>query len=76
MCSAPYNATTKVYGLQPSGVGINGSATSTNGRLSPVGNESGSLLGVDVLGNIWAVDLLNNHIIKITGLATANTVNY
>jgi len=72
----PYNAATKVYGLQPAGVGINGTATSTNGTLSPVGNVSAFLLGVDVLGNIWAEDLLNKHIIKITGLATANTVNY
>jgi hypothetical protein len=71
----PYNATNNVYGLQPAGLGVNASATSTN---SAAANESSSitLFGVDVLGNIWAFDSQTNKLLKITGLATANTVNY
>ncbi len=71
----PYNAGTQTYGLQPAGVGVNATATSTNGSVYP-GAVSASLIGVDLLGNIWALDTQTNKLIKITGMATANTVNY
>lgn|GEM_PF-3349856 len=72
----PFDAASKQYGLQPPGLGLNGTVSSTNGGLSPFGNNSAALLGVDKFGNLWGVDLFNNRIFKITGLATANTVNY
>jgi hypothetical protein len=70
----PFNTSTQTYGLQPSGVGANVTATSTNGSVSPI-SISAALLGVDVSGNIWMEDILSNRIIKISG-AVANTVNY
>ena len=71
----PFNAGTSTYGLQPAGLGANVTATSTGGSIS---NESVSvsLLGVDRSGNIWALDSQTNRLLKISGLATANTVNY
>jgi hypothetical protein len=72
----PYNASTKVYGLQPSGIGTNATAA-TNAGVSPTGNISAALLGVDVHGYIWGEDILNGHIFKITGgMATPNLLNY
>jgi len=71
----PLNAATSTYGLQPTGLGSNVTATSTGGSIF---NQSSSvgLLGVDPSGNIWAVDSPSNKVLKISGLATANTVNY
>ncbi len=70
-----YNPVTKVYGLQPSGVGANATATATNAFVSNFPFGVG-LLGVDVNANIWVYDFLSNRIIKIPSLATANTLNY
>ena len=71
----PYNAGSGIYGLQPAGLGTNATATATETSVSS-GSFSSSLLGVDSVGNIWAFDLQTNKLLKITGLATANTVNY
>ncbi len=71
----PFNATTGTYGLQPAGLGTNATATSTGGSILNQA-ESVSLLGVDRSGNIWALDSQTNKLLKISGLATANTVNY
>jgi hypothetical protein len=71
----PYNASTQTYGLQPAGFGVNATASVTNGSVYPGGN-SVALLGVDRFGNIWATDYVSNKLLKITGLAAANTVNY
>jgi hypothetical protein len=70
-----YNASTQTYGLQPTGFGANGTASATNTSVVP---ETGSvgLLGVDAFGNIWALDEESSRLLKITGLATANTLNY
>jgi hypothetical protein len=63
-------------GLQPSGLGANGTATVTNAAFTNPGN-SASLLGVDSSGNIWAFDQLSGRVLKLTGTgAVANTVNY
>jgi hypothetical protein len=70
----PFNTTTYTYGLQPSGVGVNATATATNGSVAPLSISVG-LLGVDVNGNIWVDDILSNRIIKVPG-AVANIVNY
>ena len=70
-----YNASTQNYGLQPTGFGTSVTATATNSRV-PLTGPSVSLLGVDAFGNIWAVDEESYRILKITGLAAANTVNY
>jgi len=71
----PLNAATSIYGLQPTGLGANVTATSTGAQLVNFG-ESAGLLGVDNSGNIWAIDIQTNKALKITGLATANSVNY
>jgi hypothetical protein len=71
----PYNTTTNTYGLQPAGLGVNASATATNSVAGPTPSNVG-LLGIDNLGNIWALDTQSNKLLKITGLAVANTVNY
>jgi hypothetical protein len=71
----PFNPSTQSYGLQPTGVGVNATATSTNTTVAPLAVTVGAL-GIDVFGNIWVEDVLSNRIIKISGLATANTVNY
>ena len=71
----PFNASTQTYGLQPTGFGANATVTATN--ASTVSNEASvELLGVDRFGNIWALDTQSFRILKITGLAVANTVNY
>jgi hypothetical protein len=71
----PLNAATSTYGLQPAGLGANVTATSNGASILPEA-ESAGLLGVDSSGNIWALDSGTNKILKITGMATANTVNY
>ena len=71
----PYNASTNTYGLQPTGFGVNATATSAGGSAIPVAISVG-LLGVDRFGNIWAADSQSFRLLKITGLAAANTVNY
>ncbi len=70
-----YNPGTNAYGMQPTGVGANATATATNAGLSGFSNTAG-VLGVDVNGNLWVEDVLSNRAIKLTGVATANTVNY
>lgn len=71
----PFDSTTSTYGLQPPGLGTNVTATSTGGSIINV-SASAALLGVDNSGNIWAEDIQTNKLLKISGLATANTVNY
>jgi hypothetical protein len=72
---SPYNASTQTYGLQPTGFGSNVSASATNASISVEGATVG-LLGIDRFGNIWAIDEETYKLLKITGLAAANTVNY
>ncbi len=71
----PYNASNQTYGLQPAGFGANVTAAANNVSV-PASGPSVDLLGIDPFGNIWAVDAESYRIIKITGLAVANTVNY
>ena len=72
---SPFNPTSGVYGYQPVGFGVNASATVNNASVTTA-SATASLLGVDVNGNIWALDLETSRVLKITGMATANTVNY
>ena len=74
----PYTKGTGPYGLQPAGFGPTVNATGTNASVYTGSGGGGSvfLLGVDRFGNIWAADNENNRLMKITGLAVANTVNY
>ena len=72
---SPFNASTSTYGYQPSGLGANVTATSTGGSIINA-SASTALLGVDNSGNIWAEDIQTNKLLKISGMATANTVNY
>lgn len=72
----PFNASTQTYGLQPTGFGANVTVSATNALAYTGGDPSVSLLGVDRFGNIWAFDIQTNRLLKITGLAAANTVNY
>jgi hypothetical protein len=72
----PYNTTSQVYGLQPTGFGAQTTATGTNARVLLPAAPSVTLLGVDKFGNIWATDSESYKILKITGLAAANSVNY
>ena len=63
-------------GIQPPGLGTNGSATVVNAVFRNAGN-SASLLGVDNSGNIWAFDDLSGRVLKLSGTgAVANTSNY
>ena len=71
----PYNASNQTYGLQPTGFGPNATASVTNTSVSPASFSVG-LLGIDRFGNIWVSDATSYRILKITGLAAANTVNY
>ena len=71
----PYNASNQTYGLQPTGFGPNVTASGTNASVSPSEGSVG-LLGVDRFGNIWVADSATYKLLKITGLAVANTVNY
>ena len=74
-----YNSATKVYGLQPPGLGVNATVNTSNATVNAstfaLFFDQG-LLGVDANANLWAEDLLSNRVIKITGVATANAVNY
>jgi hypothetical protein len=72
---SPFNAGTNTYGYQPAGLGMNVSASET-GSTFVTDQPSAGLLGVDNAGNIWATDTYTRRIIKISGLATANSVNY
>jgi hypothetical protein len=71
----PLNTATPTYGLQPAGLGANVTATSAGDSLVNSG-ASAELFGVDSSGNIWALDSQTEKVLKIGGLATANTVNY
>jgi hypothetical protein len=70
-----FNAGTNTYGNQPAGLGMDVSASVTGGTV-PITQPSVSIVGVDNAGNIWASDTYTRRIIKITGMATANTINY
>ena len=72
----PFNASTQTYGLQPAGFGSNVTVSATNAVVYTGSYPSVSLLGVDRFGNIWAIDISTSKLLKITGLAVANTVNY
>jgi len=74
---SPFNPGAGVYGYQPAGLGMNVSANVT-GATSIVtdSDPSMSIAGIDNAGNIWAIDTYTRRVLKITGLATANTVNY
>lgn len=74
----PYNVSTPTYGDQYTGFGVNASTTvSGQGVYTAglVGTEIG-VLGIDSSGNIWVLDEESSRVIKVSGLATANTVNY
>jgi hypothetical protein len=73
---SPYNAGAGTYGYQPTGFGMNVSASVTGQTEFFSANSSVSLLGVDNSGNIWATDTYTRRVYKIPGMATANTVNY
>ena len=72
---SPFDPSTSTYGYQPAGLGTNVTASSTGGSIATE-SPSVSLLGVDSSGNIWALDNQTNKLLKISGMATANTVNY
>jgi len=74
----PYNTSTPTYGAQATGFGVNASS-----NISGLGVYTGGLfgsetgvLGIDSSGNIWVLDEESFRVIKISGLATANTSNY
>ena len=71
----PYNAAQQSYGLQPTGFGAQATAAATETKV-PIAGPSVSLLGIDNSGNIWAVDSQSYKILKITSLASPNSVNY
>jgi hypothetical protein len=71
-----YNTGSNMYGVQPSGVGANATAVAGNAYVSAEAAVGTALLGVDSSGNIWVEDILSNRLIKVPGLATANSVNY
>jgi hypothetical protein len=74
---SPFNTGTGTYGYQPTGVGMNASANVTGQFATFASNFGVGLFGIDNAGNIWAVDqLFTRRIIKISGLATPNTLNY
>lgn len=72
----PYNSSTQTYGLQPTGFGAQATVSATNARVILPASPSVTLLGIDKFGNIWAVDSESYKILKVTGLAAANSVNY
>ncbi len=68
---SPYNASSSIYGYQPTGFGMNAS-TNVAGETAIVGEGGGiGLLGIDNGGNIWAIDQYTRRLVKIPGLATA-----
>jgi hypothetical protein len=74
---SPFNAGANTYGYQPTGLGMNVSANVTEQIAVFSPNSSMGLLGIDNAGNIWALDFTYaRRVLKISGLATANTVNY
>lgn len=73
---SPYNAGSGIYGYQPTGVGMNGAANVTAEIAGVSSNPNISLLGVDNSGNLWVIDQYTRRVVKVSGLATANTVNY
>ncbi len=73
---SPFNAGASTYGYQRPGLGANVSANVTGQTAFFSDTSNTSLLGIDNAGNIWALDSLTRRLIKIPGLATANTVNY
>jgi hypothetical protein len=71
-----YNAGSQVFGLTESGVGLSGTSTSVNNASVNTQGTSASILGIDSSGNILVLDEESFRVIKVSGLATANTVNY
>ena len=70
-----YNAGSQMYGMQPTGVGLNGTGTVSNGTVGAI-SLSAAVVGIDVNGTIWVEDFMSGRVIPITGVAQANTVNY
>jgi hypothetical protein len=69
---------TPTSGDQATGFGVNASANVAGQGVytaGQVGTEIG-VLGIDSSGDIWVLDEESFRVIKISGLATANTVNY
>ncbi|MDP9051668.1 MAG: hypothetical protein M3O31_13260 [Acidobacteriota bacterium] len=73
---SPFNAGAGIYGYQPAGAGMNVSANLSNSSVFTSNEFSLGVVGVDNAGNLWLSDTYTRRIIKVTGLATANTVNY
>jgi len=74
---SPFNPGAGIYGYQPAGLGMNVSASVTGGSAVVTTNDpSISIAGIDSAGNIWATDTYTRRVLKISGLATANTLNY
>jgi hypothetical protein len=73
---SPFNPGAGVYGYQPAGLGMNVSANVASGTSVVTNDVSLSLAGVDSSGNIWATDTYTRRVLKISGMATANTTNY
>jgi hypothetical protein len=71
-----YNAGSQVFGSTETGVGLSGTGTSVNNASVYTQGASASILGIDSSGNILVLDEESFRLIKIPGLATANTVNY
>jgi len=72
---SPFNPAMGIYGYQPTGFGVNATASVNNAAVATA-DATVALLGVDSSGNIWALDEETNRILKISGMATANTSNY
>lgn len=72
---SPFNPAMGIYGYQPAGFGVNATAAVNNAAVTGA-DATVALLGVDVSGNIWALDIVTNKILKISGKAIANTSNY
>jgi hypothetical protein len=73
---SPFNTGTGIYGYQPTGLGMNVSANVTGQTAIFSDNASAGLFGIDNSGNIWVSDIYARRLFKVSGLATANAVNY
>ncbi len=74
---SPFNAGANTYGYQPTGLGMNVSANVTGQQAFFSPNAGIGLLGIDNAGNIWVTDALyTRRVLKISGLAAPNALNY
>jgi hypothetical protein len=71
-----YNASSQVFGLTEPGMGLSGTGTSVNNASVYTQGTSATILGIDSSGDILVLDNQSFRVIKISGLATANTMNY